>query len=256
MPPAAYSRHAPNSASTSAPTAAPAAPRSPLARAGCTRRSAARRRARSARGCRPGTRITRKSKNCASAHAFFCTVSRARPRSRRCQARNRSASAGLRRPHRAAHEPDELEDHRPVPGHRGVARSRRPPPPAGTGRPAPARSPPAPAAVASRARGIQRPHHRKAHHCSRSPRPTVRPDWRQSFSNPDELSSIRPVPACRSWPGQTRHQEQPDDHEPRKVPISDPAEIARMQAGQPGAPGPAWPGPDGAAEEDQEDMLP
>jgi len=37
---------------------------------------------------------------------------------------------------------------------------------------------------------------------------------------------------------------------------SDPAEIARMQAGQPGAPGPAWAGPDGAAEEDQEDMLP
>ena len=35
---------------------------------------------------------------------------------------------------------------------------------------------------------------------------------------------------------------------------SDPAEIARMQAGQPAAAGPAW--PDGAAEEDQEDMLP
>ena len=37
---------------------------------------------------------------------------------------------------------------------------------------------------------------------------------------------------------------------------SDPAEIARMQASQPAAAGPAWPGPDGAAEEDQEDMLP
>ena len=35
---------------------------------------------------------------------------------------------------------------------------------------------------------------------------------------------------------------------------SDPAEIARMQAGQPAAAGPAW--PDGAAEEDQEDLLP
>ena len=29
-----------------------------------------------------------------------------------------------------------------------------------------------------------------------------------------------------------------------------------MQASQPAAAGPAWPGPDGAAEEDQEDMLP
>ena len=37
---------------------------------------------------------------------------------------------------------------------------------------------------------------------------------------------------------------------------SDPAEIARMQASQPAA-GPAWPGPDGAADEDgQEDLLP
>ena len=37
---------------------------------------------------------------------------------------------------------------------------------------------------------------------------------------------------------------------------SDPAEIARMQASQPTA-GPAWPGPDGAADEDgQEDLLP
>ena len=35
---------------------------------------------------------------------------------------------------------------------------------------------------------------------------------------------------------------------------SDPAEIARMQAGQPAPASPAWPG--GAAEEDQEDMLP
>ena len=38
--------------------------------------------------------------------------------------------------------------------------------------------------------------------------------------------------------------------------VSDPAEIARMQASQPAA-GPAWPGPDGAADEDgQEDLLP
>jgi hypothetical protein len=37
---------------------------------------------------------------------------------------------------------------------------------------------------------------------------------------------------------------------------SDPAEIARMQAGQQAADGPSWPGPDGAADEDQEDMLP
>jgi type IV secretory pathway VirB4 component len=38
---------------------------------------------------------------------------------------------------------------------------------------------------------------------------------------------------------------------------SDPAEIARMQASQPAAAVPAWPGPDGAADGDgQEDMLP
>ena len=38
---------------------------------------------------------------------------------------------------------------------------------------------------------------------------------------------------------------------------SDPAEITRMQAGQPAAAGPAWPAPDGAADEDdQEDLLP
>ena len=29
-----------------------------------------------------------------------------------------------------------------------------------------------------------------------------------------------------------------------------------MQARQPAVPGPAWPGPDGAADEDQEDLLP
>jgi hypothetical protein len=29
-----------------------------------------------------------------------------------------------------------------------------------------------------------------------------------------------------------------------------------MQAGQQAADGPSWPGPDGAADEDQEDMLP
>ena len=29
-----------------------------------------------------------------------------------------------------------------------------------------------------------------------------------------------------------------------------------MQAGQPAAAGAAWPGPDGTAEEDQEDLLP
>jgi len=37
---------------------------------------------------------------------------------------------------------------------------------------------------------------------------------------------------------------------------SDPAEIARMQASQPSPAGPAWARPDGAAEQDQEDMLP
>ncbi len=37
---------------------------------------------------------------------------------------------------------------------------------------------------------------------------------------------------------------------------SDPAEIARMQAGQQASAGPAWPGPDSAADEDQEDLLP
>ena len=35
---------------------------------------------------------------------------------------------------------------------------------------------------------------------------------------------------------------------------SDPAEIARMQAGQPAAAGPAWPGADDV--DDQEDLLP
>ena len=35
-----------------------------------------------------------------------------------------------------------------------------------------------------------------------------------------------------------------------------PAEIARMQSAQPAAAGPAWPGPDGTADEDQEDLLP
>ena len=37
---------------------------------------------------------------------------------------------------------------------------------------------------------------------------------------------------------------------------SDPAEIARMQASQPAASGPAWPGPDGAEGDGREDMLP
>ena len=37
---------------------------------------------------------------------------------------------------------------------------------------------------------------------------------------------------------------------------SDPAEIARMQAGQPEQAGPAWPGPDGAPDQDQQDVLP
>jgi len=37
---------------------------------------------------------------------------------------------------------------------------------------------------------------------------------------------------------------------------SDPAEIARMEAGQPSAGSPAWPGPDGTAVDSQEDLLP
>jgi type IV secretory pathway VirB4 component len=37
---------------------------------------------------------------------------------------------------------------------------------------------------------------------------------------------------------------------------SDPAEIARMQSAQPAAAGPAWRGPDGTADEDQQDLLP
>jgi len=49
---------------------------------------------------------------------------------------------------------------------------------------------------------------------------------------------------------------QPSHRELKEVPVSDPAEIARMQAGQQAAAGPAWPGPDSAADEDQEDLLP
>ena len=167
------------------------------------------------------------------------------------------------RPHRPAREPEELEDRRPVPAHPCITH---------------------PGAhrrqqilidqlllvvlqLLSRdqtARGIQGPHHRKAHDCSRSPRPTTRLNWRRSFRNPDELSNIWPESACRSWPGQTRHPGQVEDHELRKVPVSDPAEPAALEAAgypgpeqDPGSPGDDLPGgyPDQGSDTGEDGLL-
>jgi hypothetical protein len=52
------------------------------------------------------------------------------------------------------------------------------------------------------------------------PKPTDRPDWRQSFRNPGEPSSIGRTWACRTWPGQTPGQGQTVDHEREEVPAN------------------------------------
>jgi hypothetical protein len=61
--------------------------------------------------------------------------------------------------------------------------------------------------------------------------------------------------ACRIWPGQTRHLAQTVDHELRKVPVSDPAEIARLQASTPAGTAPGWPAPPGGGQAGEEDPL-
>src|SRR5437764_6280650 len=126
--------------------------------------------------------------------------------------------ARLRRPQWTTEEPDELEQHRPVTGHRAVHAAR-----------ADRREQvlvhqfllEVLTFLASRQTpgSVQRPDHGQPHDHPRSPNPTVDRQYRQPVRNPDRMSTLTDLSACRTWPGPRTFASNPVPRELRGDPV-------------------------------------